>query len=198
MDKGNNMKKYFFLFYFNIEEFICKLLKAHAFKKMTKRDEYGRYVWDEEEYQRRFEERMKLKEEKKAEKKEKQKEPKQGLNNLVSRTDFVDLTHGINKRRLIGEDVPLEKIGHFSCPVCQLYFRDSTRYLKHLNSPEHNKKMGMSMKVQNCTDEQVFLRIQQWEDFYTQGKEVPPIYREYREDMNEIGYSNQDKDSQES
>ncbi|OHT09762.1 Zinc finger matrin-type protein 2 [Tritrichomonas foetus] len=151
---------------------------------MTKRDEYGRYEWDEEHFNKRFEERMKSEKEKREAKKAMESISTKPLNNLVSRTDFVDLSHGINKRRVIGENVPIDKIGHFSCPVCQLFFRDSSIYLKHLNSPEHNQKMGMSMKVVPTTDEQVLLRLKQWEDFYTRGIEVPPMYKEYKE----VGY----------
>lgn len=153
---------------------------------MTKRDEYGRYVWDEEVFNKRFEERMKSEKEKKEAKKALESEQSGPLKHLTTRNDFVDLSHNINKRKVIGDDVPLDKIGQFSCPVCQLYFRDSTVYLKHLNSPEHNKKLGMSMHVAPTTDEQVATRIKQWEDFYTLGKEVPHIYREAT--AAEIGY----------
>ena len=167
---------------------------------MTKRDEYGRYVWDEEVFNKRFEERMKSEKEKKEAKKALESQPTGPLNYLTTRTDFVDLSHNVNKRKVIGDDVPLDKIGQYSCPVCQLYFRDSTVYLKHLNSPEHNKKLGMSMQVAPTTDDQVALRIQQWEDFYARGIEVPPIFREAT--AAEIGYGediqnnmNDDKDT---
>ncbi|KAH0792131.1 Zinc finger matrin-type protein 2 [Histomonas meleagridis] len=149
----------------------------------VRRDEYGRYEWDEEEFQRRFVER---KRKEAAEKKErealavKKVDPDQ-LSSLAPHVTFVDVNKGINKVKMIGENVPISKIGQFSCPICQLYFRNSTVYLRHLNSPEHNQKMGMSMKIAEVTDEQVMLRVQQWEDFYTQGKPVPPLYKESRE-----------------
>lgn len=152
---------------------------------MTKRDQYGRYEWDEEVFAQKHEERLKKEKEEK-EAKLAAKEESKHLKNLVTRTDFVDLARGINKRKVIGEDVPLDKIGHYSCPVCQLYFRDSYRYLRHLNSPEHNAKLGMSMKVAETTDEDVLNRIQQWENYYEKGIEVPPIYRE--EIASEIAY----------
>ena len=103
---------------------------------------------------------------------------------MIPHNDFVDLNKNVNERRVIGENVPISKIGHFSCPVCQLYFRNSTVYLKHLNSPEHNEKMGMSMKIEDVTDEQVLERINQWEDFYTQNKPVPMLYKNANKNIN--------------
>lgn len=143
---------------------------------MAQRDEYGRYEWDEEEFERRFQERKKQEQ---AEHKTKTTthQPDE-LKPLVAREDFVELSRGINKRKVIGYDVPLSKIGNYSCPVCELYFKDSAVYLKHLNSREHNEKMGMSMKVMTVTDDEVIQRVQQWEDFYTMDKPVPQLYRD--------------------
>ena len=115
---------------------------------------------------------------------EQTKTNKNALVHLIPHNDFVDLNKNVNERRVIGENVPISKIGHFSCPVCQLYFRNSTVYLKHLNSPEHNEKMGMSMKIEDVTDEQVLERINQWEDFYTQNKPVPMLYKNANKNIN--------------
>ena len=146
----------------------------------VKRDEYGRYEWDEKEFEKRFQARLQSE---RAEKK-KPKTNKNALVHLIPHNDFVDLNKNVNERRVIGENVPISKIGHFSCPVCQLYFRNSTVYLKHLNSPEHNEKMGMSMKIEDVTDEQVLERINQWEDFYTQNKPVPMLYKNANKNIN--------------
>lgn len=140
------------------------------------RDEYGRYEWDEEEFEKRFQERKKR--ERTEQKTHDKSQQSDELRPLVAREDFVELSRGINKRKVIGDDVPLSKIGNYSCPACQLYFKDSSVYLKHLNSPEHNEKIGMSMKVMPVTDDEVLERVQQWEDFYTMNKPVPPLYRE--------------------
>lgn len=137
----------------------------------VKRDEYGRYEWDEEEFAARHRAR---------------EQPSHAppppppapgaLSALLPHADFVDLNQSVNKRRVIGENVPISKIGHFSCPVCELYFRDSSVYLRHLNSPEHNARMGMSMRIAPASDEQVLERVAQWEDFYTRGRPVPQLY----------------------
>lgn len=92
--------------------------------------------------------------------------------------DNIKLSQDVNKRRIYGDNIPYDKIGHWICPVCELYFRDSNKYMKHLNSPEHNAKLGMSLKVRPTTDEEVLRRVQQWEDFYIKGIPVPPLFKE--------------------
>ena len=140
---------------------------------MARRDEYGRYEWDDAEFEARFQER---KRQEAAHSEARVEQPVEGLRPLVARQDFVKLSQNINKRQVIGDNVPMSKIGNYSCPVCQLYFKDSSVYLKHLNSPEHNEKMGMSMDVMPATDEDVLRRVEQWEAFYTTGQPVPPLY----------------------
>ncbi|EAY06858.1 Zinc finger, C2H2 type family protein [Trichomonas vaginalis G3] len=100
------------------------------------------------------------------------------LKNLNVNLENIKLSKGINKRRIYGSNIPFTKIGQWVCPVCEIYFRDSALFLKHLNSPEHNAKLGMSLKVKQVSDEEVLQRVQQWEDFYIKGIPVPPIYRE--------------------
>ena len=143
---------------------------------MARRDEYGRYEWDEEEFEARFQERKRREQSRSVAPAEPDAD---GLQPLVAREDFVKLSQNINKRQVIGENVPLSKIGNYPCPVCELYFKDSSVYLKHLNSPEHNQKMGMSMKVMPATDEDVIKRVQDWENFYTAGTPVPPLYNRH-------------------
>ena len=98
------------------------------------------------------------------------------LSKLNITLDYIDITKDLNKRIIIGDDVPLYKIGIFSCPICKLFFKDSIVYLKHLNSKEHNKQMGMSLEVEESTPEDVSKRLEQWENFYQNGVPVPPLF----------------------
>jgi hypothetical protein len=141
---------------------------------MARRDEYGRYTWDEEQFEAKFQARMKA--EKQAHE-VKRTNPGE-LRPLRARESFVELAEGINRRKVIGDNVPLSKIGHYSCPVCELYFKDSSVYLRHLNSPQHNQKMGMSLRVRPVTDDEVLERVRQWEDFYMTGTPVPRLFDE--------------------
>jgi hypothetical protein len=145
---------------------------------MTDRDEYGRRTWDEEAFEARFQARRKS-EQQARERADSISRPSDGdLKPLVARDSFAELATGLNRRKVIGEDIPLSRIGHYSCPVCRLHFKDSSVYLRHLNSPDHNAKMGMSLKPAETTDDEVLARVEQWEDFYATGRAVPPLYDE--------------------
>jgi hypothetical protein len=144
---------------------------------MTARDEYGRRTWDEAAFETRFQSRMQS-EQHSREHPAASTDPSSStaLKPLTARASFVALTDGINRRKVIGENIPLARIGHYSCPACQLYFKDSTVYLRHLNSPEHTAALGMSLKVADATDAEVLARVEQWENFYSMNIPVPPLY----------------------
>ena len=144
-------------------------------KDSPQRDKFGRIVFDIAKNEELAKERLKA--EKTAKKKKNEKIDPSSLKPLNVSLEHINLSRGINKRKIIGENIPTDKIGNWSCPICQLYFKDSNVYLKHLTSPEHNEKLGMSLAVQPATDEEVIQRIQQWEDFYIKGIPVPPLYQ---------------------
>ena len=140
-----------------------------------KRDQFGRIVFDLEKNEKLAKSRLQA--EKESKKSQKIQIDPSSLKPLNVSLENLKLSKGINRRKIIGENIPTDKIGHWSCPVCQLYFKDSNVYLKHLTSPEHNEKLGMSLEIQPTTDEEVIKRVQQWEDFYIKGIPVPPIYK---------------------
>ena len=160
-------------------------------KNSPQRDKFGRIVFDIEKNEALAKER--LKSEKAAKKKKFEQKDQTSLKPLNVSLEKINLSRGINKRKIIGENVPTDKIGNWSCPICQLYFKDSNVYLKHLTSPEHNEKLGMSLAIQPTTDEEVIQRIQQWEDFYIKGIPVPPLYQssEQENDSNQNSSSSQ-------
>jgi hypothetical protein len=43
----------------------------------------------------------------------------------------------------------------FYCDVCKEGFKCDLAYITHLNSPQHNRKLGMSMKVMAVSTEAV-------------------------------------------
>ena len=140
-----------------------------------KRDKFGRIIFDLEESEQHAKERLKA--EKEAQNKMKRKIDPTSLKPLNVSLEHIKLSRGINKRTVIGANIPTDKIGQWSCPICQLYFKDSNVYLKHLTSPEHNAKLGMSLEPVPVTDEEVIQRVQQWEDFYIKGIPVPPLFQ---------------------
>ena len=145
------------------------------------RDQFGRIIFDVSANEKIVEDRKKAEKEERKKKQEKIDQSK--LKNLNVNLENIRLSRGINKRKVIGENVPTEQIGQWSCPVCKLFFKDSNVYLKHLTSPAHNEKLGMSLKVEPVTDEDVIKRVNQWDDFYIKGIPVPPLYKSSEENV---------------
>lgn len=48
----------------------------------------------------------------------------------------------------------------FYCEVCKEGFKCDIAYITHLNSPAHNSKLGMSMKVRAVTPQEVKAKLQ--------------------------------------
>ena len=142
---------------------------------MSGTDQYGRQQWDEKKALERLEKRLSAEKQEKAKKAEKIDDSK--LAPLTPHLDVVELSKGIGRRQIIGENVPISQIGNYSCPICGLFFKDSNKYLTHLNSPEHNRRAGMSMVIEKVSDEEVISRVQDWVDYYTIGKPIQPLYR---------------------
>ena len=50
---------------------------------------------------------------------------------------------------------PLRLQAGYYCSVCDCILRDSASYLDHINGKYHNRALGMSMRVERSTADQV-------------------------------------------
>jgi hypothetical protein len=57
--------------------------------------------------------------------------------------------------QVVGLNTPLNQQAGYYCNVCDCVLRDSQTYLSHINGKYHNRALGMSMKVERSTVEQV-------------------------------------------
>lgn len=129
-------------------------------------DNTARRTWDTEE----FEEKAAKREKEAAEdedsaiairkRKRLERDPlHQGLivarSNLQKRDYEVNLTERLGKTQVIGLNTPLNQQAGYYCSVCDCVLRDSQSYLDHINGKYHNRALGMSMKVEKSTVEQV-------------------------------------------
>ncbi|KAI9002401.1 hypothetical protein BC832DRAFT_119472 [Gaertneriomyces semiglobifer] len=119
-----------------------------------------RRKWDLEEYRKKAEDREKGLVDKDKKGKEKQKpkdqsdEPEPEL--LRARDTPIDLTSSLNKTQLVD---PSQAPG-FYCETCDCTLKDSVAYLDHINGRKHQQNLGMSMKVERSTVEQVRKRLE--------------------------------------
>jgi U4/U6.U5 tri-snRNP component SNU23 len=69
----------------------------------------------------------------------------------------VNLSDRLGKTQVIGLNTPLNQQAGYYCSVCDCVLRDSQSYLDHINGKYHNRALGMSMKVEKSSVEQVGL-----------------------------------------
>jgi len=70
---------------------------------------------------------------------------------LQKRTFEVELDERIGTSLVITSNTPMQNRGGWYCEVCECQLKDSHTYLDHINGRRHNKKLGMSMRVERST-----------------------------------------------
>ncbi|GLC34358.1 hypothetical protein PLESTB_000737900 [Pleodorina starrii] len=149
--------------------------KLLAPKRAAGVDNTARRTWDKEEFRQKAEEKEKAakaaradaddedREETAAEirrRKRLERDPlHQGLiverSSLRQRDYQIDLTSRLGKTQVVGFNTPLNQQAGWFCNVCNCVLRDSQSYLDHINGKWHNRALGMSMRVEKSTLEQV-------------------------------------------
>ncbi|PAV67066.1 hypothetical protein WR25_18402 [Diploscapter pachys] len=120
-----------------------------------------RRKWNAAEYTARAQQRM-LDEREAAEKKSgkrKDDEPKVKKEMLQARDYKIDLESKIGKQVVINKTTPSAESGGFYCDVCDCVVKDSINFLDHINGKNHQRNMGMSMKVKKSTVDDVRTRL---------------------------------------
>lgn len=155
-------------------------------KKAAGVDNTARRTWDKDEFRAKAQEKEKAakgkdddedREETAAEirrRKRLERDPlHQGLiverSNLRQRDFQVDLTSRLGKTQVVGFNTPLNQQAGWFCNVCNCVLRDSQSYLDHINGKWHNRALGMSMRVEKSTLEQVKNKFEE-----LKGRKSPP------------------------
>ncbi|KAK9804903.1 hypothetical protein WJX72_011008 [[Myrmecia] bisecta] len=78
----------------------------------------------------------------------------------LQQRDFqLDLTSRLGKTQVVTTNTPLNQQAGYYCSVCDCILRDSQSYLDHINGKYHNRALGMSMRVEKSTADQVRKRF---------------------------------------
>uniref|UniRef100_U5EU68 Putative zinc finger matrin-type protein n=1 Tax=Corethrella appendiculata TaxID=1370023 RepID=U5EU68_9DIPT len=116
---------------------------------MSMRPDDHRRKWDRKEYERKAQER--ILDEKYAEKDE---EPI--TKELLKQREYkVDLDSKLGKSMVINKSTPSSQSGGYYCNVCDCVVKDSINFLDHINGKKHQRNLGMSMKVERSSLDQV-------------------------------------------
>ncbi|BBN17681.1 U4/U6.U5 tri-snRNP component SNU23 [Marchantia polymorpha subsp. ruderalis] len=74
---------------------------------------------------------------------------------LKHRDYEVDLTSRLGKTQVVTQVAPLSQQAGYFCSVCECVVKDSANYLDHINGKKHQRALGMSMRVERATLQQV-------------------------------------------
>ncbi|KAK9139213.1 hypothetical protein Scep_008894 [Stephania cephalantha] len=119
-------------------------------------DNTFRRKFDREEYLQRARER----EEQEEARKSKSKGPPVQRKPLKHRDFEVDLESRLGKTQVVTPIAPLSQQAGYYCSVCECVVKDSANYLDHINGKKHQRALGMSMRVERASLQQVQERFE--------------------------------------
>ncbi|RUS13862.1 zinc finger matrin-type protein 2-like protein [Jimgerdemannia flammicorona] len=154
---------------------LCPVFPTMADKKpfysSNPQDTSFRRTWDRDEYERKARERARADREKDDDEDRKLKglapksrsssnRPNPPRDLLKAREEKVVLDANLNKTQVVQSAAGLaSKQPGYYCKVCDCTVKDSVNYLDHINGKKHQKAMGMSMRVEKSTVDQVKERL---------------------------------------
>jgi len=113
-----------------------------------------RRKWNLDEYERMAIKRTEDEEEEDDDEKPKKRE-------LLKQRDYrVDLDSRLGKSIVITKNTPAAQAGGYYCNVCDCVVKDSINFLDHINGKKHQRNLGMSMKIERSTLDQVKQRFE--------------------------------------
>ena len=125
-----------------------------------KNDNFRR-TWDRDEYEKKAKEREQELEDDEDELSSKERPSVPVKRELLKRREYdVDLEENLGKSVVITKTTPLSHTGGYYCNVCDCVVKDSVNFLDHINGKKHQRNLGMSMKVERSSLDQVKRRFE--------------------------------------
>jgi U4/U6.U5 tri-snRNP component SNU23 len=116
---------------------------------MSLKPDDHRKKWDRKEFERKALDRIQTL------KKDDVLPPETPRELLKVREYKVDLDSKLGKSMVINKTTPSSQSGGYFCNVCDCVVKDSINFLDHINGKKHQRNLGMSMKVERSSLEQV-------------------------------------------
>lgn len=143
---------------FSVSPSILSSTMANA----TGKNDNFRRTWDRDEYEKKAKERVQeLEDEEDDESSSKGRPSAPVKRELLKRREYdVDLEVNLGKSVVITKTTPLSHTGGYYCNVCDCVVKDSVNFLDHINGKKHQRNLGMSMKVERSSLDQVKRRFE--------------------------------------
>ncbi|KAL9988235.1 hypothetical protein ACROYT_G002659 [Oculina patagonica] len=131
----------------------------------TGKNDNFRRTWDREEYEKKAKEREEELEDDEDDDEEgsssKRRSSAPVKRELLKRRQYdVDLEANLGKSVVITKTTPLSHTGGYYCNVCDCVVKDSVNFLDHINGKKHQRNLGMSMRVERSSLDQVKRRFE--------------------------------------
>ncbi|KAK2702897.1 zinc finger matrin-type protein 2-like [Artemia franciscana] len=119
-----------------------------------------RRTWDREHYEKKAEEIYKESIESSDEEEDRKRKYPPVKRELLKKRDYkVDLESKLGKTIVVTKTTPQSQSGGYYCNVCDCVVKDSINFLDHINGKKHQKNLGMSMRVERSSLDQVKQRM---------------------------------------
>ncbi|XP_042204822.1 zinc finger matrin-type protein 2-like [Homarus americanus] len=116
-----------------------------------------RRKWDRDEYESLAQQRLRA--ERDAVQAQNQKAAPVKRELLKQRDYKVDIDSKLGKSQVITKTTPASQSGGYYCNVCDCVVKDSINFLDHINGKKHQRNLGMSMRVERSSLDQVKKRF---------------------------------------
>merc|ERR1719278_469778 len=114
-----------------------------------------RRKWDNAEYEKNAQARVELEEAIEKARERKSHEPGPERDKLRARDYKVDIDSRLGKSTVITKNTPNAETGGYYCNVCDCVVKDSINFLDHINGKKHQRNLGMSMRIERSSLDQV-------------------------------------------
>ncbi|ODM92684.1 Zinc finger matrin-type protein 2 [Orchesella cincta] len=119
-----------------------------------------RRKWDREEFENLAAARLREEQDEEEESEGKSGKPSPVKRSLLKPRDVkIDLESRVGQSRLVKKNSSESTTGYY-CDVCDCVVKDSINFLDHVNGKKHQRNIGMSMRVERSTLDQVKKRFE--------------------------------------
>ncbi|KXJ29566.1 zinc finger matrin-type protein 2 [Exaiptasia diaphana] len=129
--------------------------------KATGKNDNFRRTWDKDEYEKKAKERLQELEDDDEPSSSSQRREAPIKRKLLKKREYeVDLESNLGKSVVITKSSTMSQSGGYYCNVCDCIVKDSINFLDHINGKKHQRNLGMSMRVERSTLDQVKKRFE--------------------------------------